>query len=530
MKRLLSEIYTSRTGSSEKTKSSNDLTEKKKDMSACEKVKSRTGSCEKKKKKKKSKSVDPLGSSLRSAKRSIPIDTDALDSTHKERMGRKPSIRLGEKPKDVVLLTTKAITDEIPTLTVEDVGAWFFEKAAGFKDEVVTEPSLEDLEARRRTKQVMDAAKGSSRQHREARYNSISHVASIDVLIPKHTDTPISGTSFNDSDWVDELSKKSCLDLGACTQSTDVHKLPFISVVRCEGMESQVTRLSDNASCDIATRGTPKPQEITAKTDVKIRQDLDALRKLDRKLTSLLTLETQRRLCKVGKPRPTLDVLINQQCSDTPMSAISMDELLEGLVQESFLSPGSSAACLDVDDYSFAFDIEEAPGMRYATEKKRSQSQPSSRRSPSCEEGMSISHENETLQRRRTSRRSDSCKERVGSKPSATIFTEAEDCESYESPIRDQACTGNKVRMRKKATTARQEGRNPPSPCLDETRHSRQFDNDKQSKTRHKGKNSKSDQYYFDLHIPRRCDPPLSGISMSDDEWVEDLYTTCILD
>ncbi|KAI2507237.1 hypothetical protein MHU86_7194 [Fragilaria crotonensis] len=515
MKRSTSEVMTSAAGSSERTKSSSEASEKKKSKSASEKVKSRAESSEKKRKKK-SKSIDPLGTSLRSTKTSITVaKSDGFDSTHKERTGRKPSKELGEQPQETATLTVKQKTDEIPIMNANDVGAWLFENASWFNDDLVTEPSLNYLEARRQQKQVNGVSKVSTQQQRKARSKSIPQV-SIDLLIPKLTDTPMSGISMDDLDWEEAYYKKSCLDLGACAPSDDAQEQPLVTV-RGEEMESLD-----------ATRGVSKPRKITAKTDVKIRQDLDALRELDRKLTSLLSLETRRRLREADKPRPTLDELIIPQGSVTPMSGLSMDgtELFEGHAKESkesILNLGSSATSFDADNNSFATDLDEDHEVHYADDEKRSQRKPSMRHSLCFDDGISVSDENETLQRRRTLRRSDSCKERVGSKPETTTITDAKDCESNEIPIRDNA--SNKVRSRKTAT-ARREGRNPSSQCLDETRHSRQLENDKQSKSRHKEKRSKSDQYYYDLHIPRRFDPPLSGISMSDLEWVEDLYST----
>ncbi|KAI2492730.1 hypothetical protein MHU86_21805 [Fragilaria crotonensis] len=488
---------------------------------ASEKVKSRTDSSEKKKK---SKSIDPLGTSLRSTKGSITVaKSDGFDSTFKERTGRRPSKQLGEEPEETATLTVKKKTDGIPCMNAKDVGARIFENAYRFNDDLVNEPSLNYLEARRQKKQVEDVSKLSAQQRRKARSKSIPRV-SIDFLIPKLTDTPMSGISMDDLDWEEGLYEKSCLDLGSCASTDDAHEQPHVFG---EEMESLVARLSGSALGDVATRGISKPYKITSKTDVQIRRDLDALRELDRKLTALLSLETRRRLRQVGKPRPTLDELIIPQGSVTPMSDLSMDgtELLGGHVKEPILNLGSSAASFGADDNSFPIDLaDEVPEVRFSDEEKRSQRKPSLRSSSNCKEGMSISDENVTLQRRRTLRRSDSCKERVGSKePEATAITDAKDCASYEIPICDNAST--KVRLRKTATAQRQ-GRNPSSQCLDETRHSRQLDNEKQPKSRNKEWSSKSDKYYYDLHIPRRCDPPLSGISMSDLEWVEDLYST----
>ena len=496
---------------------------KEKSRDVFEKPTSRAGSAEKKKR----KNSDPTSTTVQSSKPRTPLPgKDALDSTHKESSEPKSIRELCEERHDLASQTVQNKVLKVQMKNDLEASACVLEMSCGRVHDVAREPSLTSVENRRRREQVENGTNVKARR----KTNSTRS-----VLIPQRCDSPSTELPID----VERFKKSRC-ELGEASTDMlnsehDVDKLAKdfatleIPLVKLGKDKESYSALSSACSDKgLVPTGKPHPRDIGAGTDIRSRRDLDASRDFDRKPSSVTNLETRRRLHQVENAHLTSNERINPQSCNTSTSGVSMDDmdLMESLYQESFLDLGPCAPVTNTQTSDMAVELPDPPEVPFASKEKKSQRKPSVRRSASCSGTKSGTHEAKILRGRRALKRHESytertrCKQVIGGMREELhemTTMEVKDNERYEIPLRDDSA--NKV-VRQKTSRARR-GRRKSS---DETRRRRQQDRDTHQD------DTLEEHYYFDLHIPQDCGAPVSGISMHDLEWMEELYAKSILD
>ena len=331
---------------------------------------------------KKSNSSEPTDTSEQRIKPPTPLpNSDDVGSSPSERTGLKSTRELVGERQEMPSRAVKKKTLKVQMKNDLAASAWFFDKAYGFRYEVVREPLTKRMETRQRRQQVQDSVNVDTSDRGKARKKKSSN-KSNDLPIPRPCDTPVIGMLVMDS----EQSKEVDLERGAA-----------------------ITEILNN----LVIREETQPREIPIDADVRFRRDLGALRDVNHGLSSVLNLETRRRLHRVEKPRPASHIHINPQPFDTPMNELSMADLewVEPLFQESSLHLGSCPSFTYEQNSASAAELVDAREVPLAHKDKKSHRKLSLRRSASCKGRMSTPDKVKAEQGRRSLRRGDSYKE-----------------------------------------------------------------------------------------------------------------------